>query len=122
MASQQNGIHRDPRPTVDILQTLQALNKLDINVSTASILRRYHLTYLVACRCEKEEHIQSGKRRVPKRLKYGVSSTQIQPAVAESNNDGSSALAAMMKKTYLTLAKKTDEYQKMYQTFVQRMR
>ena len=122
VASRQNGIHKDPRPTVDILQTLQALDKLDIDVSTASILRRYHLTYLIACRCEKEEHIQSGKRRVPRRLKYGVSSTQTQPAVARSTDDGSSALAAMMKETYPTLAKKTDEYQKMYQSLVQRMR
>ena len=122
VASQQNGIHKDPRPTLDILQTLQALDKLDINVSTALILWRYHLTYLVACRYEKEEHIQSGKRRVPRRLKYGVSLTQTQPAVARCTDDGSSALAAMMNETYPTLAKKTDEYQKMYQSLVQRMR
>ena len=75
-ASWQDEIHRVPQPTANVLQTLQALNKLDTNVSMALILRRYHLTYLTACRRQKEEHIQSGKRRVPRKLKYGVSSTQ----------------------------------------------
>ena len=121
-ASRQDEIHRVPQPTADVLQTLQALDKLDTNVSTASILRRYHLTYLAACRRQKEEHIQSGKRRVPRKLKYGVSSTQTQRAATEINNDDSSALAAIMKETYPRLAKKTDEYQRMYQSLVQRMR
>ena len=121
-ASRQDEIHRVPQPTADVLQTLQALDKLDTNVSTASILRRYHLTYLAACRRQKEEHIQSSKRRVPRKLKYGVSSTQTQRAAIGSNNDESSALAAMMKEAYPSLAKKTNEYQKVYQLLVQRMR
>ena len=76
-ASQQDKIHRVPQPTANVLQTLQALNKLDTNVSTALILWRYHLTYLAACRHQKEEYIQSSKRRVPRKLKYKVSLTQI---------------------------------------------
>ena len=115
-------MHGVPRPTTDVLQTLQALDQLDIHVSTASILRRYHLTYLAACRHEKEEYIQSGKRRVPRQLKYGVSMTQTQRVTARNGNDDSSALAAMMKEAYPSLAKKTNEYQKMYQLLVQRMR
>ena len=117
-ASRQDEIHRVLQPTADVLQTLQALDKLDTNVSTASILRRYHLTYLAACRRQKEEHIKSGKRRVPRKLKYGVSSTQTQRVATGSNNDESSALAAMMKEVYPILAKKTNEYQKVYQSLV----
>ena len=121
-ASRRDEMHGVPRPTTDVLQTLQALDQLDIHVSTASILRRYHLTYLAACRHEKEEYIQSGKRRVPRQLKYGVSMTQTQRVIARNGNDDSSALAAMMKEAYPSLAKKTNEYQKMYQLLVQRMR
>ena len=121
-ASRRDEMQGAPRPTTDVLQTLQALDQLDVHVSTASILRRYHLTYLAACRHEKEEHIQSGKRRVPRQLKYGVSMTQTQRVATGNGNDGSSALAAMMKEAYPSLAKKTDEYQKMYQLLVQRMR
>ena len=122
IASRRDEMHGVPRPTTDILQTLQALDQLDIHVSTASILRRYHLTYLAACRHEKEEDIKSGKRRVPRRLKYGVSIMQTQRVTARNGNDNSSALAAMMKEAYPILAKKTNEYQKMYQMLVQRMR
>ena len=113
-ASQRDKIHGVLRPITDVLQTLQALDQLDINVSTALILRRYHLTYLAACRYKKEEYIQSGKRCVPRQLKYGVSITQTQRVIARDSNNNSSALAVMMKEAYLSLAKKTNEYQKMY--------
>ena len=120
-ASRRDEMHGVPRPTTDVLQTLQALDQLDIYVSTASILRRYHLSYLAACRHEKEEHIQNGKRRVPRQLKYGVSMTQTQRVTARNENDSSSALAAMMKEAYPSLVKKTDEYQKKCNTLVQRV-
>ena len=115
-------MHGVPRPTTNVLQTLYALDQLDIHVSTALILRRYHLIYLAACRHEKEEYIQSGKHRVPRQLKYRVSMTQTQQVTTRNGNDDSSALAAMIKKAYSSLAKKTKEYQKMYQLLVQRMR
>ena len=120
-ASRRDEMRGAPRPTTDVLQTLQALDQLDIHVSTASILRRYHLTYLAACRHEKEEHIQNGKRRVPRQLKYGVSMTQTQRVIARNGNDSSSALAAMMKEAYPSLVKRTDEYQKKCNTLVQRV-
>ena len=54
-----------------------------------------------------------------KRPKYGVSLIQTQPAAIGSNNNSSLALAAIIKKTYPSLAKKTDKYQKIYQSLVQ---
>ena len=120
-ASRRDEMHRVPRPSTDVLQTLQALDQLDIHVLTASILRRYHLTYLATCRHEKEEHIQSSKRRVPRQLKYGVSMTQTQRVTARNENDSSSALAAMMKEAYPSLVKRTEEYQKKCNTLVQRV-
>ena len=120
-ASRRDELRGVPRPTTDVLQTLQALDQLDIHISTASILRRYHLTYLAACRHEKEEHIQSSKRRVPRQLKYGVSMTQTQRVTARNGNDDSSALAAMMKEAYPSLVKRTDKYQKKCNALVQRV-
>ena len=53
------------RPTDSVSEAVQALDQLDITVTTASMLRRFYLTILVTQRYERERHHQSQR---PKRL------------------------------------------------------
>lgn len=53
------------RSTNSISEAMQALDQLDITVITASILRRFYLTFLVTQRYERERHHQSQR---PKRV------------------------------------------------------
>ncbi len=53
------------RSTNSISEAVQALDQLDITVITASILRRFYLTFLVTQRYERERHHQSQR---PKRV------------------------------------------------------
>ena len=104
-ASRQDGELITARSTNSVCQTVQTLDQLDVSMSTASILRRYHLAFLVSCRNEREAHHQSqGRERVPRTLKYGYeSSTHTRRTVLRGDGysrASSMALADMMAEAY----------------------
>jgi hypothetical protein len=104
----ENGTSTILQPTNSVAQTIQALDNLEIAVSTNSILRRYHLTRLVDHRNERESY-QRPERAV---------------RIVKDSSDGygrasSLALADLMAQAYLKLkslprsrGKSEDKYQR----------
>lgn len=107
----ENGTSTILQPTNSVAQTIQALDNLEIAVSTNSILRRYHLTRLVDHRNERESYhkIERPERAV---------------RIVKDSSDGygrasSLALADLMAQAYLKLkslprsrGKSEDKYQR----------
>ena len=117
-ASRQIGDFVFPQSTNNVSDALQALDQLDITVTTASILRRFCLTFLVAQRHQRENH---HKARRPKRVSQAMTD--------HLERANTQALTEMMSEAYPTLnptrkrnTGRSDEYQRKLSSLKCRLR
>ena len=104
-ASQWEEMFRILQSMINIFQTIQTLDQLDIHVFTILILQHYYLTYLAACHDKKEKQLWSDKHeQTLRKLKYEVSTTQA-VTIKNSNDDSSSVIKQMMKKIYSNISR-----------------
>ncbi|KAI4093426.1 MAG: hypothetical protein LQ339_007680 [Xanthoria mediterranea] len=121
-----------PQTTYSLRQVIQALDSLDVQLSVASVLRRYFLVSLKTHRMKLEEEHQHSPsvrtRKVPKRLATVSENGQSQ-TVSTFDRADTQALSKMMEEAYpdLQLTRRirggaVDEYQRKLAALKERIR
>ena len=131
--SRESGAFPIPQANDGVFQTVQALDKLDIAISTASILRRYYLVTLMTHRQQQEEYHKSQRPiRAPRVLKYGDTNPAYTTGAVAKHGFGrasSQALTDLMAEAYPHLTPSPrkhqvaadDEYRKKLQSLKNRL-